>query len=51
MDAIFANQPTSNERKRQKRLADESIAPSDDDNDGNFPSFIVIEAADGQSIK
>jgi hypothetical protein len=24
---------------------------SDDDNDGNFPSFIVVEAADGQPIK
>jgi hypothetical protein len=51
MDAIFANQSTSNDRKRHKRVADESIVLSDDDNDGNFPSFIVVEAADGQPIK
>jgi hypothetical protein len=28
-----------------------NIVLSDDDNDGNFPSFIVVEAADGQPIK
>jgi hypothetical protein len=48
---ININAQTSNERKRQKRLADGSIVLSDDDNDGNFPSFIVIESADGQPIK
>jgi hypothetical protein len=42
---------TSKEWKRQKRMADESIVPPDDDNGGNFPSFIVVEAADGQPIK
>jgi hypothetical protein len=51
MEAIPANQPNANDRKRQKRVADESIVLSDDDNDGNFPSFIVVEAADGQPIK
>jgi hypothetical protein len=51
MEALSTNPLTSNERKRQKRLADESIVFSDDDNDGNFPSFIVIEAADDQPIK
>jgi hypothetical protein len=51
MEAIATNAQTSNERKRQKHLADESIVLSDDDNDGNFPSFIVVEAADGQPIK
>jgi hypothetical protein len=51
MEAISANPLTTNERNRQKRLADESIVLSDDDNDSNFPSFIVVEAADGQPIK
>jgi hypothetical protein len=48
MEAISANPLTTNEQKRQKRLADESIVPSDD---GNFPSFIVVAATDGQPIK
>jgi hypothetical protein len=47
METISTNPLTLNERKRQKRAADESILLSDDDNDGNFPSFIVVEAADG----
>jgi hypothetical protein len=51
MEAVPANQPTTNERKRQKRVADESIVLFDYHNDGNFPSFIVVEAADGQPIK
>jgi hypothetical protein len=51
MDALTSNSQTTNERKRQKRLADESIVFSDDDNDVNFPSFIVVEAADDQPIK
>jgi hypothetical protein len=50
MEAIATNAQTSNERKRQKRLADESIVLSDN-NDGNFPLFTVVEAADGQPIK
>jgi hypothetical protein len=48
MDASTSNPQTTNE---QKRLADENIVLSDDDNDGNFPSFILIEATDGQPIK
>jgi hypothetical protein len=51
MGALTSNPQTMNERKCQKRLAGESIVLSDDDNDGNFPSFIVVEAADGQPIK
>jgi hypothetical protein len=49
--ALATDIPTSNESKRQKRLRDENIVLSDDDSDGNFPSFIVVEAADGQPIK
>jgi hypothetical protein len=48
MEASTSNPQTTSERKRQKCLADESIVLSDDDNDGNFPSFIVV---DGQPIK
>jgi hypothetical protein len=48
MEALTSNPQTTNERKR---VADESIVLSDDDNNGNFPSFIVVEAADGQPIK
>jgi hypothetical protein len=51
MDAICANPQPTNERKHQKRLADESLVLSDDDNDGNFLSFIVVKAANGQPIK
>jgi hypothetical protein len=40
MEATPANQPGTNERKRQKRVADESYVLSDDDNDGNFPSLL-----------
>jgi hypothetical protein len=48
MEASTSNPQTTNERKC---LADESVVLSDDDNDGNFASFIVVEAADGQPIK
>jgi hypothetical protein len=48
MEALAVNTLMLNERKRQKRLADESIVLSDDD---SFPSFIVVEAANGQPIK
>jgi hypothetical protein len=51
VEAISANPQTTNERKRQKRPEDESIILSNDDNDGSFPLFIVIEAADGQPVK
>jgi hypothetical protein len=51
MEALSTNPLTSNECKRQKHLTDESIVLSDDDIDGNFPLFIVVEAADGQPIK
>lgn len=39
-----------NERKRQKRGADNSLILSDDEADGNFPSFIVVEATNTQNI-
>jgi hypothetical protein len=51
METIATNPQTTSERKRQKRVADESIVLSDNDNGANFPSFIVVEAADDQPIK
>ena len=51
--ATNTNTRTPNERKRQKRPADQSFNVSDDDdykNDNNFHSFFVIEPAEGKTI-
>ena len=51
MDTQNTNPQLSNEHKRQKRGTDKSPIVSDDDCDGSYPAFIVVEATDGQSIK
>ena len=51
MNTHTTNPPLANERKRQKREADNSLVLSEDEGDCNFPSFIVVEATEGQSIE
>lgn len=50
---IFELNPTSNERKKQKRQADNSLVLSDDEseNSNSFPTFLVVEATNNEPIK
>jgi hypothetical protein len=41
----------SNDCKRHKRLADNSLVVRDDESDTSFPSFIIIEPSDNHTIK
>lgn len=50
METTNTTPPTSVERKRQKRVAENSLLVSDDEVDDSFPSFIVVEALNGQPI-
>jgi hypothetical protein len=51
MDTQNNTPQPSNERKRQKRLADNSLVVCDDESDTSFPSFLVIEPCDNHAIK
>jgi hypothetical protein len=51
MDTQNKTPQPCNERKRQKRLADNSLLFCDDESDTSFPSFIVIESSDKHAIK
>ena len=44
--------PTTSERKRQKREADESLILSDGNNAGvdHFPTFLIVEPTNGEKI-
>jgi hypothetical protein len=50
MDTQNNTPQPSNERKRQKRLADNSLVVCDDESDTSFPSFLVIEPCDNHQL-